>query len=73
MIPTLDSRWRLSSGPVSARAAWLSYRTARILLLEGYQRSLERRAAVAGLPRSATPRLGHRVPARSALDGRHRT
>ena len=48
MIPTVDTRWRPSSGPVSARAAWLSYRTARILLLEGYQRRWERRAAVAG-------------------------
>lgn len=46
MIPMLDTRWRRrSSGPLSARAAWRSYRAARSLLLEGYQRSLERRAA----------------------------
>ena len=46
MIPMLDSRSTVSPGSLSARPAWRSYRTARILLLEGYQRSLERRAAV---------------------------
>ena len=45
MIPMFDTRWRRSSGPLSGRAAWRSYRAARSLLLEGYQRRLERRAA----------------------------
>jgi pimeloyl-ACP methyl ester carboxylesterase len=47
MIPTLDSRWRPAPERTAARTAWRSYRTARSLLLEVYQRSLERRAAVA--------------------------
>ena len=64
---------------MSARAAWPSYRTARILLLEGYRRSLERRAAVAAYrarrlrgwatgPSSVSPRR----PAPDVIDARSR-
>lgn len=48
MIPMIDGRWRPSIGPLSMRAGWFSYRAARSRFLEGYQRSLERRAALVG-------------------------
>ena len=48
MIPMMDGRWRPVAGPLSMRAAWPAYRAARSRFLKGYQRSLERRAAVVG-------------------------
>lgn len=77
MIPMMDARRRVVAGRPSARAAWPRYGAARRRFLEGYQRSLERRAAIVGLrvrrlraATSGTAWAGRRAEGPDMIDSR---